>query len=92
MASGPSLVQAILRIGYRAVVIPTLRMTLDCPDMACEGCSDRVAAALRRVTGVRGVRFPSATQAVVYYDGRRLSESRLLRIVKGAGFSCGCQS
>ena len=90
-APGTQLTQAVRRAGYSATVIPTVMATLTVADMGCSGCPEKVQAALRRVAGVRGVRMPSRTEAVVYYDCRRVSTSQLVQAVKRSGFTASAQ-
>ena len=68
-------------------VVPVFRFELDCPDMECAGCPERVRGALDRARGVRAV-TSSRTHLVVYYDGRRIRPDGIRKIVKGQGFSC----
>ena len=90
-APGSKLVAAVRRAGYTAKVIPTYRLTLECPTMAKAGCNERMKRALRSVRGVRGIGFPSPTQAVIYFDGRRTSAQELKRLFKSRGHDCSKQ-
>jgi len=87
-APGGTLVAAVRRVGYTASVIPTLRFEREVPGMERVGVAERVNRLLRAEVGVRGVVFPSRTQLVVFYDGRRLNEQCLVRTVKRAGIDC----
>ena len=91
-APGTQLVQAVKRAGYQADVIPIYRLQLDCPDMNSAGCPDKVRRALAGVRGVRGVGFPGLTSAVIYYDGRTCTVSRLLQVMQREGVSCSRDS
>ena len=90
-APGTELTRAVRRAGYSATVVPTVMATLQVTDMGCSGCPEKVQAALQRVAGVRGVRMPSRTEAVVYYDRRRVSTSQLVQAVKRSGFTARAQ-
>ena len=90
-APGSELTRAVRRVGYGATVIPTVKTTLRVADMGCSGCPEKVQAALQRVAGVRGVRMPSRTEAVVYYDRRRVSTTQLVQAVKRSGFTARAQ-
>ncbi len=90
-APGTELTQAVRRAGYGATVIPTAKTTLTVADMGCSGCPEKVQAALNRVSGVRGVRMTSRTEAIVYYDRRRVSTAQLVQTVKRCGFTALCQ-
>ena len=85
-AAGSELVQAVKRAGYTARVIPTFRLALDVPEMGCAGCPERVQGALSRHRGVRGLRFPTRTRVIVFYDGRRLSQAEIEATIRATGF------
>jgi len=90
-APGTELTSAVRRVGYGATVVPTVKTTFSVADMGCSGCPEKVQAALRRVAGVRDVRMPSRTEAVVYYDRRRVSTSQLVQAVSRCGFTARAQ-
>ena len=90
-AHGTELTQAVRRVGYGATVVPTVMTTLQVAGMGCSGCPEKVQAALNRVAGVRDVRMPSRTEAVVYYDSRRVSSAQLVQAVERCGFTAHAQ-
>ena len=90
-APGSELTQAVRRAGYSATVSPTTRTILEVEGMTCGGCPEKVQAALERVSGVRAVRMPSDTEAVIYYDSRRVSQAQLVQAVSRCGFAAHAQ-
>ena len=58
------------------------------PNMVCEGCAEKISAALRAVPGVREVK-PKVPQkhVVVHYEPQRVKESELKSAVGQAGFT-----
>lgn len=87
-APGTELVRAVQGAGYRAQVIPTYQLALECPKLGTQCATDKVRRAFASIHGVRGVGFPAQTKAIVYFDRRRTSAGRLMQVVAGLGLSC----
>lgn len=90
-APGSALVEAVRRAGYHAEVIPTYQLTLECPNLGRVGGHDRVRKALAGVRGVRAVGFPERTKAIVYYDRRRTSARKLMKLLESRHLECDKQ-
>jgi copper chaperone CopZ len=85
------LVDAVRRTGYGATLVPVFRTELDCPDLDCAGCPERVRSALERAPGVRGVTLSTRTRIVVFYDRRRTGPETIRQVVLSQGFGCAAR-
>jgi P-type Cu+ transporter len=68
--------------------LPLAEVEFSIPNMVCEGCAEKITAALRAVPGVRDVKSKVAQKhVVVRYEPRRVDEPRLKDAVGHAGFT-----
>lgn len=58
------------------------------PNMVCEGCAEKISAALRAVPGVREVKSKVPQKHVmVRYEPEKVKEPQLINVVGQAGFT-----
>ncbi len=67
---------------------PLAEVEFAVPDMVCEGCAEKITAALRTIPGVREVK-PKVPQkhVLVRYEPQRVKEPELKSAVGQAGFT-----
>lgn len=71
-----------------AVREPFAEIEFSIPSMACDGCAERIAVALRAIPGVRAVKAKLWRKRVrVRFEPSRVSATQLKDALRAAGFS-----
>ena len=91
-AAGTELTQAVRRAGYQRDRDPHGQDDpRRSPAWAATAAPRRCRRRSNRMVGVRDVRMSSRTEAVIYYDRRRVSCAQLVQAVERCGFTAYAQ-
>lgn len=81
------LTTAISAVGYRAAVVPTRIAQLSVANLDCNGCEGKARTALYGIKGTKiAAVSKSRRQAIVQYDTRHTSGTKLAAALTQAGF------